>query len=138
MLSGITAKKEKLMTPHKFPFSIAYADTDAGGIVYHARYIEIAERARMKWLSHAVPPNGDIGFVIRDLHVKYIKPLRLGDDFVVETTAPDMGAASLKIEQKFVKNGEIYAILTGSAAYIGRDYKPKRIPDEYVKHMKKV
>ncbi|GEM_PF-2285645 len=32
---------------HKFPFAIAYADTDAGGIVYHGRYIEIAERARM-------------------------------------------------------------------------------------------
>ena len=30
------------MTAHIFPFSIAYADTDAGGIAYHDRYIVIA------------------------------------------------------------------------------------------------
>ncbi len=121
------------MSPHVFPFSIAYADTDAGGIVYHARYIEIAERARMNWLRGAIPPDGDIGFVIRELNVKYKKPLRLGDDFVVETIAIDAGAASIKIEQKFVKDNEIYAILNGTAAYIGANMKPKRIPDEYTK-----
>jgi acyl-CoA thioester hydrolase len=136
----------KLMTLHIFPFSIAYADTDAGGIVYHARYIEIAERARMKWLGRdALParPHSegrlgkaslpDIGFVIRELTVKYKKPLKLGDEFIVETRATDIGAASIKIEQKFVKNNEIYAILTGTAAYIGADMKPKRIPGEYLK-----
>ncbi|MCL2338584.1 MAG: thioesterase family protein [Proteobacteria bacterium] len=122
------------MIPHKFPFAIAYADTDAGGIVYHARYIEIAERARMNWLKYAVVPDTDIGFVIRELSVRYIRPLRLLDEFVVETIATDAGAASLKIEQKFVKSGEIYAILTGTAAYIGKDMKPKRIPAEWRKY----
>lgn len=121
---------------HIFPFSIAYADTDAGGIVYHARYIEIAERARMKWMMDSAPTNGDIGFIIRELNVKYKKPLRLGDNFVVETNATDIGAASLKIEQKFVKDDEIYAILHGTAAYIGADMKPKRIPEEYIKKIK--
>ena len=43
---------------HKFPFAIAYADTDAGGIVYHGRYIEIAERARMNWLRGVAYPDG--------------------------------------------------------------------------------
>ncbi|MDR1361149.1 MAG: thioesterase family protein, partial [Rickettsiales bacterium] len=109
-----------------------YADTDAGGIVYHARYIEIAERARMNWLRGAVVPDGDIGFVIRELSIKYKKPLRLGDDFTVETRVLDIGAASIKIEQKFVKNDEIYAILSGTAAYIGADGKPKRIADGYL------
>ena len=31
---------------HIFNFAVAYADTDAEGIMYHARYIEGAERAR--------------------------------------------------------------------------------------------
>ena len=34
------------MRKFTFPFSIAYSDTDAGGIVYHGRYIEIAERLK--------------------------------------------------------------------------------------------
>lgn len=115
---------------HKFPFAIAYADTDAGGIVYHGRYIEIAERARMNWLRGVVYPDGDLGFVIRELNIKYIRPLKLGDEFVVETTITHVGAASLSVEQKFVRDGEIYAILNGTAAYIGGDMHPKRIPDQ--------
>ena len=60
------------MKVHKFPFTIAYADTDAEGIVYHARYLEIAERARMNWLRGRVVPNGDVGFVVRELNIKYL------------------------------------------------------------------
>ncbi len=118
------------MTPHIFPFSIAYADTDAGGIVYHARYVEIAERARMHWLNNKVPTNGDVGFVIRELTIKYKRPLKLADEFIVESRLLDVGNASLKVEQKFIKDGEVYAILLGNAAYIGADLKPKKISDE--------
>jgi tol-pal system-associated acyl-CoA thioesterase len=121
------------MNPHIFPFSIAYADTDAGGIVYHARYVEIAERARMNWMRNAAPPDGDIGFVIKELAVKYMKPLRLGDEFAVETRILKLGAASLEVEQKFMKDNEFYAILNGTVAYIGKDLKPKRIPDKILK-----
>lgn len=117
------------MRTYTFPFAIAYADTDAGGIVYHGRYIEIAERARMDVLRDVRFPDGDVGFVIRDLSIRYIKPLFLFDRFVVETTVVKLGVASLSVEQKFVKDGDICAILSGTAAYIGGDLRPKRIPD---------
>ena len=117
------------MKVHKFPFAVAYADTDAGGIVYHGRYIEIAERARMDVLRDVRFPDGDVGFVIRDLSIRYIKPLFLFDRFVIETTVVKLGVASLSVEQKFVKDGDICAILSGTAAYIGGDLRPKRIPD---------
>lgn len=115
---------------HKFPFSVAYADTDAGGIVYHGRYIEIAERARMQWLRGRFAADGDLGFVVRELAIKYLRPLRLGDDFVVESAIAKLGGASMEIEQKFVKDGEIYAIINLTVAYLGCDMRPKRIPDE--------
>ncbi len=108
---------------------IAYADTDAGGIVYHGRYIEIAERARMNILRDIQWPRGDVGFVVRDLQIRYIRPLFLADQIVVETKITKIGAASLSVEQKFVKDGEICAILVGTAAYIGGDLRPTRIPD---------
>lgn len=117
------------MKIHKFPFAIAYADTDAGGIVYHGRYIEIAERARMDVLRGIKYPDGDVGFVVRDLNIRYIKPLFLADAVVVETAVTKLGAASLGVEQKFVKNGEICAILSATAAYIGADLQLKRIPE---------
>ena len=117
------------MTAHIFPFSIAYADTDAGGIAYHGRYIEIAERARMHWLRGARPAPGDLGFVVREIRARYMRPLLLGDEFVVVSEIIKRGAASLDIEQKFVKDGDVCAIIDLTVAYIGADMRPKRIPD---------
>lgn len=114
---------------HKFHFSIAYADTDAGGIVYHGRYIEIAERARMQWLHGIDLPAGDLGFVVRELAIKYLHPLRLGQEFVVESRIEKIGAASMQILQKFVKDETVCAILNINVAYLGADMRPKRIPD---------
>ena len=121
------------MKVHKFPFTIAYADTDAEGIVYHARYLDIAERARMNWLRGRVVPNGDVGFVVRELNVKYLQPLHLADDFVVETKMTDVGSAIVRVEQKFVKDGVEYAIINIKVAYLGGDMRPKRIPEEFIK-----
>lgn len=121
------------MTAHVFPFTIAYADTDAEGIVYHARYLEIAERARMNWLRGRVAADGDIGFVVRELNIKYLQPLKVGDEFVVETTMTDIGPASVKVEQKFVKDGIISAIINIKVAYLGANMRPKKIPEDFIR-----
>lgn len=120
------------MKVHIFPFTIAYADTDAEGIVYHARYLEIAERARMNWLRGRLNVGDDIGFVVRELNIKYIQPLYVADDFVVETQIVDVGAAVVKIEQKFVKDDKDYAIINLKVAYLGADMHPKRIPQDFI------
>ena len=118
---------------HFFNFCVAYADTDAEGVMYHARYIEIAERARFNFSKKIPIPDGDIGFVARELNIKYMRPLLLGDDFVVETRFVKIGAASMVIEQKFVKHDEICAIMNITIAYLGSDMRPKAIPDSIIK-----
>ena len=120
------------MKTHTFPFSIAYADTDAEGIVYHARYLEIAERSRMNWLRGITYENNDIGFVVRELNIKYLQPLKLADDFVVETKITDTGLVSVKVEQKFVKDGNVCAIINLKVAYLGADMRLKQIPDGFI------
>lgn len=117
------------MKKHIFNFSVAYADTDAGGIMYHGRYIEIAERARMNWIGkNARPVPGDVGLVIRNLSIQYMRPLFLADNFTVETVVTAVGAASVSVEQKFVKNDEICAILVGTVAYLNSNGRPVRMP----------
>ena len=107
-------------------------DTDAEGIVYHARYLEIAERARMNWLRGITYENNDIGFVVRELNIKYLQPLKLADDFVVETKITDAGLVSVKVEQKFVKDGNVCAIINLKVAYLGADMRLKQIPDGFI------
>ena len=123
------------MKVHKFPFTIAYADTDAEGIVYHARYLEIAERARMNWLRGHMTNGDDIGFVVRELNVKYMQPLRVADDCVVETVLTDAGLASVKVEQKIMKDNQICAIINLKVAYLGADMRPKQIPQGFIQQL---
>ena len=122
--------------PHIFNFTVAYADTDAFGIMYHARHIEVAERARSNWSKNVVIPAGDAGFVVRELNIKYMHPLLLNDEFVVETQPTKIGAASMTIEQKFVKDGEICAIMHITIAYLGANMRPKAIPETILNMLK--
>ena len=120
---------------HIFHFAVAYADTDAEGIMYHGRYIEIGERARSNWSKNIVIPDGDIGFVVRELNIKYMHPLLLNDEFTVETRPVKIGAASMTIEQKFVKDNDICAIMNITIAYLGSDMRPHAIPESILKAM---
>ncbi|MGE0340452.1 MAG: thioesterase family protein [Xanthobacteraceae bacterium] len=66
-------------------YDVAYADTDAGGIVYHAAYIAMAERSRNRVLcSLGIPVAGmrarfGVLFVIRAVHAEYHRPALVGD-----------------------------------------------------------
>ena len=123
------------MKTFKYPFSIAYSDTDAGGIVYHGRYIEIAERARMEMLRGIELPAGDNGFVVRSLSIKYKNPLHLADDIIVESEIVKSRGVSLEVQQKFVHNDTICAIMNITVVYIGADMRVKRIPDSILCHL---
>lgn len=121
---------------HIFIFTVAYADTDAEGVMYHARYIEVAERARFELSKDIIIPDDDIGFVARELNIKYMAPILLGDTFQVESRFVNIGGASMDIEQKFVKDGNICAIMNIKIAYLGKNMRPKAIPDEIINMFK--
>ena len=124
-----------MMKVFKFPFSIAYSDTDAGGIVYHGRYIEIAERARMNMMREIKTDANEGGFVVRELSIKYMHPLHLADDVVVETEIINVGGASMDLQQKFVHDDVICAIMSITVVFIGADMRAKRIPDSILAHL---
>jgi len=120
---------------HIFNFSVAFADTDLQGIMYHGRYVEIAERARTNWSKDIVVPAGDFGFIIRELNIKYKSPLKLCDEFRVETQPVKIGSASMIVEQKFVKNDTVCAIINITIAYLDSGMRPKAIPENIIKEL---
>ena len=69
---------------------VDFADTDAGGIVYHARYLEWAERARSSLLRESNLSNQylwqqGIIFVISRIEINFKQPARLDDKIRLET-----------------------------------------------------
>ncbi len=71
--------------PHRYPVRVYYEDTDAGGVVYHAKYLHFMERARSEALRDLGVPHTDLianhglGFVVRRAEIDYAAPARLDD-----------------------------------------------------------
>ncbi|MDR0319773.1 MAG: thioesterase family protein [Rickettsiales bacterium] len=119
---------------HKFRFQIAYADTDAFGIAYHARHIEICERARVDMMTGWDWNQG--GFVLRALSAEYKKPLRVEEIVEVESEFIDVGAASAKVRQTIKVGNEVRSIIIVDAVFINDKMKPIRIPKSLVDFLK--
>ncbi len=94
-----------------FPIRVYYEDTDAGGVVYHANYLNFFERARTEFLrqynfSQQELFAKSIAFVVRRIEIDYRFPARLDDLLSVETTISEVKKASIIFKQNLWK-GEI-------------------------------
>lgn len=64
---------------------VYWEDTDAGGVVYHARYLSFLERTRTEWLRAQgvelldAREREDLVMAVRSLQVEYEAPARLDD-----------------------------------------------------------
>jgi len=72
-------------------YLVSYADTDAGGVMHHARYVELAERDRHVWLKLCNLPFSKISekyglsLVVHNIAAKYKQPLFLEDEVNIHT-----------------------------------------------------
>lgn len=118
----------------KFNTSVYYEDTDSSGYVYHASYLKFAERGRSEMMKHIFPNISMIlndckfFFVVKDLSVKYLKPLVLFDEIVVETKITKLKKASLELTQSIFKQRSNYCSIVVKLVWINKDEgKPRRI-----------
>lgn len=126
------------MIAYQLKLRVYYEDTDAGGIVYHARYLAFAERARTEALREAGVPHSELVaghglfFVVRRAEMDYLRPARLDDEIVVVTGPWAMGAASVEVRQRFEVAGQPMADLRIKLACVRlADGRPARVPDRW-------
>lgn len=92
----------------RWPVRIYYEDTDAGGVVYHARYVAFYERARTEMLrqrnfyQQKLLHNKRIAFAVRRMTVDYLAPARLDDMLEVQSEITGMRGASLTFAQRIL------------------------------------
>lgn len=90
---------------HQFRVRVYYEDTDAGGIVYHANYLNFAERARTEFLrlcdigQHEMRQADGAGFAVRRCEIDYRMPARLDDVLEVRTTVRELRGARVSAVQ---------------------------------------
>lgn len=119
-----------------FPIRVYYEDTDAGGVVYHANYLNFFERARTEFLRQYNFSQQELfaksfAFVVRRIEIDYKLPARLDDSLSVETTILEVKKASVIFKQHLWKD-EIClcsAIVTVASVNVVK-MKPVAIPDD--------
>ena len=123
---------------HEHPIRIYFGDTDAGGVVYHARYLELAERARTETLREAGFPHDEMMaehgcmFMVRRVNVRYLAPARLDDLLHVVTTRLAETGATITLSQVFLREAEELARLEVELVCVSTaNHKPARIPPRW-------
>jgi len=118
------------------PVRVYFQDTDAGGVVYHANYLNFMERARTEWLrTHGYSNAGlmkefGVVFVVRSLKMDYLKPALLDDALEVTAQIKDIGRSRLTLLQT-VRRGE--ELLTEAEVHLVcvslENFKPVSVPE---------
>ncbi|AMF98918.1 tol-pal system-associated acyl-CoA thioesterase [Vibrio harveyi] len=93
----------------RWPITVYYEDTDAGGVVYHSNYLKFFERARTellraKGISQNLLLEQNIGFVVRHMDIDFNQGARLDEHLTVLTRVSEIKRASLQFCQELVND----------------------------------
>ncbi len=119
---------------HRFVLRVYYEDTDASGLVYHARYLHFVERARTELLRAA---GGDhpsllakegLAFAVRHLAIDFLKPARLDDLLIVETVMTGRTGARIELAQRVLRDGAVLAECALTLVCLDRGGRARRVP----------
>ncbi|MCC6161322.1 MAG: tol-pal system-associated acyl-CoA thioesterase [Nitrosomonas sp.] len=117
------------------PVRIYYQDTDTGGVVYHASYLNFMERARYEWLRElgftvdTMIRSHQMIFLIRSLSIEYFKPAVLDDLLGVTVKVIEVGRSRITLQQQILREQSTLASATVHAVCVGAEtLKPISIP----------
>ncbi|MFQ1053688.1 tol-pal system-associated acyl-CoA thioesterase [Gilliamella apicola] len=90
---------------------VYYEDTDAGGVVYHARYLAFYERARTEMLrqldiNQQTLLQEGIAFVVKKMDISYDFPARLDDMLTISTQVEQIRKASIIFKQTILNQNK--------------------------------
>lgn len=111
------------MKKKSYQYRVYYEHTDAGGVVYHSRYLNFFERGRSDWLrakdiiQSDLQSNHDLVYVVRGMDIKFKKPARMDDTLIVTCEMIKIKKASVDFYQEmYNQNNELLATAVVKAA----------------------
>ncbi len=121
--------------PFVWPVRVYWEDTDAGGVVYHARYLAFLERARSEWMrargfdQETMRSRDDLVFVVRAMRIDFRAPARLDDQLQVRVQLLECRGASFKMTQRIHCSGMLLIEANVRiAALHASSFRPRPIP----------
>lgn len=118
-------------------YRVYWEDTDAGGVVYHARYLHFFERARSDWLLALGFPQFELKnqtnrlFAVSRMDTRFLAPARLEDELEVTVVVEELRAASVNFSQSLRRaaDGTLLATADVRVVCLAADtFRPARAP----------
>ena len=123
---------------------VYYEDTDAGGVVYYANYLNYVERARTEYLRELgfeqinLLENYGMVFIVKSVEANYLSPAFLDDLIEVETVIEKVNHASLIFTQKIVnidKSTVLFNAIVKVVSVFNNNLKPCALPQEILEKL---
>ena len=115
---------------------IFYHHTDCGGVVYYANYLKFLEEARTEYLEQKgvftkeLSAKGTL-FVVARQEIDYKSPAFYGDTLHIKTDLKEISGVKLIFENEILnQENKVVAMARTILVCIGKDFKPKAIPEE--------
>ncbi|MBI4938683.1 MAG: tol-pal system-associated acyl-CoA thioesterase [Nitrosomonadales bacterium] len=129
---------------YNLPIRVYFQDTDAGGVVYHASYVNFMERARTEWLRErcgysnaGLMKEFGVVFVVRSLKLEYLKPALLDDLLNVTAQVKETGRSRVLLKQDVLRGEEKLVEAEVHLVCVAVDsFKPVSVPEVLRKQWK--
>lgn len=120
------------------PVRVYIEDTDAGGIVFHAKYLHYMERARTEWVRARgvglrAGLRDNFSYVVQKLTIHYAMPAFLDDELLVSANVVSAGRVWMDFDQKVVRKTDrkLLSSATVRVACVALDTgRPRRLPED--------
>lgn len=121
----------------EWPIRVYIEDTDAGGIVFHAKYLHYMERARTEWVRSCgvglrAGLADNISYVVQRMALHYAVPARLDDQLLVTAEPVAYGRVWMDFKQRVwrAEDRQLLCEADVRVACVALDSgRPRRLPE---------
>lgn len=136
------ARRTTLEKIHRFSLYVCFGDTDAGGFVYHASYLRLAEQARMALLRdiqydmNKMVENDHAMLIAFHCSCDYLKPAYYNEELIIESQIKEITRVKIEMLQNIIlaKDQSLSARLHIKMGCISPQTKrPTRLPEAFLR-----
>lgn len=128
----------RMTKSHIYTCRVFIEDTDLGGVVYHANYLKMAERARSMMFADAaidlaaIITEDGLFFVVTRCSIDFKAPARLGDLLSIETSIIEKTRVKMTFHQVIRdQNDKTIAELKVTVAVVDKTFMIRKLPEQF-------